>query len=134
MKKKHRKLNLLPFYFRNIGLILIGLLLVSILVKLSGWADLGFQEEYKTLAEIVLLTALLIIAISKGRIEDERTLEIRTKVYAATFISGVVFFIVGKMLNFLEFFHSEKEITAFGLLLQMFIFYFIFSWIAKRRG
>ncbi len=134
MKKKYRKLNLLPFYFQSVGLVIIGLLLLSILVDLFGWGNFEIGEEYKTLYEIVLLIGLLLIAISQGRIEDERTLEIRTKVYAATFIFGVVAFILDKLLNFTAFSHSETETDAFWLLVKMFTFYFIFSWILKRKG
>ncbi len=36
MKNKHRRLNLLPFYFRNIGLGIIGIALFSALIKLTG--------------------------------------------------------------------------------------------------
>ncbi len=134
MKKKYRKLNLLPFYFRNIGLGIVGIALFAVLIKLTGRVDLEAYSELRTVFEILLLVGLLLIAVSQGRIEDERTLEIRTKVYAATFIFGVVAFILDKLLNFTAFSHSETETDAFWLLVKMFTFYFIFSWILKRKG
>ncbi len=134
MKKKYRKLNLLPFYFRNIGLGIIGIALFAALIKLTGWSDLESSPELRTILETSLLIGLLLITLSKGRIEDERTIEIRMQLYTAAFIYGVVVTIIAKVLNFIEFFHSEKEITAFHLLFQMFAFYFIISWIVKRKG
>lgn len=131
MKKKKQKqpLHLLPFYFRNIGLGLLGLLLFSLLLNISVWKDLEWKTEYRTFFEIVLLVALLIITISKGRIEDERTIIIRLQAYAATLIMGVVSFIIGKVLSF----GSGNSISAFNLILNMFIFYFFIFWWMKRK-
>ncbi len=134
MKKKYRKLNLLPFYFRNIGLGIIAITLFSSLIKLTGWADFEQYPEYRTIFRIFILIGFLLIAVSQARFEDERTLEIRMKLYAATFVYGVVSFIISKALNFFEFFHTEKEITAFHLLLQMFVFYFVIFWLIKRKN
>lgn len=77
MKENYKPLNLLPFYFRNIGLGLLALLLFSLLLNALGWTDLDWKTSYRAFFEIILLIALLIIAMSKGRREDERTMSIR---------------------------------------------------------
>ncbi len=132
MKKKYRPLNLLPFYFRNIGLGLLGLLFVSVFVKLMGWSDFEFLPHYKQLFEIVLLLSLSVIALSKGRIEDELTLEIRTRLFAMAFLCGAGIVLFSKIFNFFEIWEME-EMGASQLVLSMFLFYFIVSWFVKKR-
>ncbi len=132
MKKKYRQLNLLPFYFRNIGLGLLCLLLMSVLIKITGWSDFNFLPHYKLLFEIVLLFSLLIIAISKGRIEDELTLEIRTRIFAMVFLYGAGLVLIRKICQFFKIWEIE-EMGAFQLILSMFVVYFIMSWFVKKR-
>jgi hypothetical protein len=74
-----------------------------------------------------------LLALTRNKIEDELTLRIRLKAFAASFIYGVVIVIIEPLINLLfdGSFLSDKGVIE--LLISMFFFYFIMMFIMKKN-
>ncbi len=131
MKKIQQDLRLLPGSFRKVA---FGIMVLSgLLVLLSILKVLTIDKEIvASIAKSVFLIALLLLVITKDKIEDELTMRIRLKAFAASFIYGVVFVIIEPFINVLfgDSFLSNKG--AMELLISMFLFYFIIKFIMKK--
>ncbi len=132
MRKNQKDLLLLPYYFRGIafgilalGFIFVGLTLLDIISLGKEIESLIFQELF--------LVGLLLLVITKGRVEDELTLRIRLKSFTAAFIFGVANVIVNPFINLLFDGKFVLDIKVMQLLLSMFMFYFIIMFILKRN-
>lgn len=130
MKKKQRLLNLLPFYFRNIGLFIILLALLSLFSLFSETAQ-AHKEVYEVFFQSTLLIGSLFIAIAKGRTEDEMTMLLRIKAYSGTFLFGVFYFVANQIFSLLT---ESKSIESSQLILAMLIYYFTSFWFLKRQA
>ncbi len=141
MKKKKKpfdlfdmkEVGLLPFYFKNIGL---GILLFLLLSVLFNEFTL-YWEDYKTtcasLFKTLFIIALLFILISKNRIEDERTLQIRIKAYAGAMLCSVGGFVFHKLLHLFPYFETDYEMTVTEFIMIIFICYYLISQFLKRK-
>ncbi|MGB1284793.1 MAG: hypothetical protein ACPG44_10090, partial [Polaribacter sp.] len=87
----------------------------------------------KTVAKTGFLISLLLLVITRNKIEDELTLRIRLKAFAASFIYGVATVIVESFISLLfgNIFLTDKGVTE--LLISMFLFYFIMIFIMKKN-
>lgn len=132
MNKIQKDLQLLPVYFKKIAL---GIIIASILfMVLSISKTLTFDKELiKIISKSSFLISLLLLALTRNKIEDELTLKIRLKAFAASFIYGVVIVIVEPFINLLfdGSFLSDKGVTE--LLMSMFFFYFLMMFIMKKN-
>lgn len=93
-----RKFKLLPYSYKRIG---IGLLIISIIGLI--FFKLLF-EDFETIGMIikkVLIVSLLIISISKDKVEDELTIQLRAHSYSLAFIIGVLYALVQPYANYL---------------------------------
>jgi hypothetical protein len=132
MKRTQQDLRLLPTSFKKVAL---GIMLVTTLfVVLSMTKTLLIDKEIvKDIAKSGFLVALLLLVMTRNKIEDELTLRIRLKAFSATFLYGVVIVILEPFINFLfgGSFLSDKG--AAELLISMFFFYFIMVFLMKKN-
>jgi len=120
---EHKELKLLPNYFKKIGLLFFGLAIAFILLFTNHIIPLD-NEVAKTITFDIIFIGLLILAISKEKLEDERTTKLRLIAFAFSFISAVGFVIVMPFVNILFGDNFLSEVSSNQLLLTMFILYF----------
>ncbi len=130
MKKNDNDLNLLPHYFKKIGFAILGLVGVTIASILIFHIPVD-KVWTKTITQTGILLSLLIIAISKNKVEDELTLLLRLKALSGSFIAIIVIVIIDPYLNYIFQGEIGKGIIDFRIIITMFIMYFLFYYIAK---
>lgn len=132
MNKIQQDLRLLPGYFKKVA---FGIMLFSaLLVVLSTLKVLTIDKEIvKTIVKSVFLISLLLLVITRNKIEDELTLKIRLKAFAFSFIYGVIIVIIEPFIYLLfgDSFLSDKGVTE--LLISMFFCYFIMMFLMKKN-
>lgn len=132
MNKTQNDLRLLPAIFNKIGFTL--LLLSVLFAALSISKILPIDKVLAmTLFNSVILISLLLLALTKNKIEDELTLKIRLKALAGTFIYGVVVVIVEPLISLLFNGNFLFDNAAPELLVSMFLFYFFMLYILKKN-
>jgi len=127
----NKPLNLLPNYFKKIGLVFILVSVVFVVsVKISG---IHLTAEKKEMLKIILsdvfLLGMVIVAFSKDKDEDELTMLIRMKALG----SAVVFVVIFKIVN--DIFHLTTQVsneTMNGYFFQMMVWYFFVYYSSKR--
>lgn len=124
MGKDQFQLRLLPTTFKKIGL---GVLALSVLLFLFRLLNVLPIEKslLLTVSQIGILISLLILALTKNKVEDELTLKIRVRAFANSFIFAVMYVIFDLFLELQ--FHKSPLISdgPIDVLLLMFIFYFL---------
>ncbi len=126
----NKPLNLLPNYFKKIGL---GFILASVVfvvsVKISGIHPTAEKKEMmKTISRDVVLLGMMFIAFSKEKDEDELTMLIRMKALASAFVYIVIFKIVSDVFGIID---QELIENMNGYFFQMMIWYFFIYYSAK---
>ena len=126
----NKPLNLLPNYFKKIGL---GFILASVVfvvsVKISGIHPTAEKKEMmKTISRDVVLLGMMLIAFSKEKDEDELTMLIRMKALASAFVYIVIFKIVSDVFGIID---QELIENMNGYFFQMMIWYFFVYYSAK---
>lgn len=126
----NKPLNLLPNYFKKIGL---GFILASVVfvvsVKISGIHPTAEKKEMmKTISRDVVLLGMMFIAFSKEKDEDELTMLIRMKALASAFVYIVIFKIVSDVFGIID---KELIENMNGYFFQMMIWYFFVYYSAK---
>ena len=126
----NKPLNLLPNYFKKIGL---GFILASVVfvvsVKISGIHLTAEKKEMmKTILRDVVLLGMMFIAFSKEKDEDELTMLIRMKALASAFVYIVIFKIVSDVFGIID---QELIENMNGYFFQMMIWYFFVYYSAK---
>ena len=128
--KKLQNLKILPYRVKGIGTTMVFLSLLALV------AGKFFIEDYHTLRLLIknlLLVSLLLVSISRDKVEDELTLVLRLQSYAFAFITGVVYAMVQPFANLLvaSVISTEtatlteldvKQVLFFMLLVQLFYF------------
>lgn len=136
LRKFHERL-LLPNYFRKVG---IALLIISIITLLA----LGFFVDgtaiIKEVAKKIILVSLLLIALSREKIEDELIEKLRGQAYSFAFVCGVIYALIQPLINYLTaaVVRPEKaifaELSVFIILWFMLVVYLcIFYLLARTR-
>ena len=126
----NKPLNLLPNYFKKIGL---GFILASVVfvvsLKISGIHLTAEKKEMmKTIFWDILIIGMLFIAFSKEKDEDELTMLIRMKALASAFVYIVIFKIVSDVFGIID---QELIENMNGYFFQMMIWYFFVYYSAK---
>lgn len=88
----------LPHQFMAIGIAVILLSIIMMFVR--AFAMDGETEWLKLLLQKVLLVGMLIMSLSKDKIEDEMTLTLRSQSYAIAFVVGVIYALVMPYVEF----------------------------------
>lgn len=133
MTKNNQDLRLLPVPFKKVafGIMIFSVLLVVLAVSKILPID---KDIVKTISKTGILISLLLLALTKNKIEDELTSRIRLKAFASSFIFGVGSVIVEPFVSLLfkDGFLSDKGATE--ILITMFLFYFMtFYYMLKKR-
>jgi hypothetical protein len=137
--KKLQKLTnyRLPHHFKKIG---IGIFILSFLGIMS---KLFIDEDSTLINEISkkgLLVGMLLISISKEKIEDELTIKLRAQSYTIAFIIGVIYALV---MPYVEYgvsnaVHSGgesfKDLGDFQVLLFMLMIQLMFYYTLKKAS
>jgi len=126
----NKPLNLLPNYFKKIGL---GFILASVVfvvsLKISGIHLTAEKKEMmKTIFWDILIIGMLFIAFSKEKDEDELTMLIRMKALASAFVYIVIFKIVSDVFGIID---QELIENMNGYFFQMMMWYFFVYYSAK---
>jgi len=126
----NKPLNLLPNYFKKIGL---GFILASVVfvvsLKIFGIHITAEKKEMlKTISRDVVLLGMMFIAFSKEKDEDELTMLIRMKALASAFVYIVIFKIVSDVFGIID---QELIENMNGYFFQMMMWYFFVYYSAK---
>lgn len=79
----------LPHRFMYIGIAIAALSIVGMFIR--AFVLEGDTALLKTTLQKTILVGLLLISISKDRIEDEMTIQLRSQSYMVAFIIGVIY-------------------------------------------
>ncbi len=124
MEGNQFRLRLLPNYYKRIGYVI--LVLSVLFISLFKLKILIIDQEIVWLiSKIGVLISLLILAFTRNKIEDELTYKIRVQAIGRSFVFGVLYVIFNLFLKLQFPEHSVLDDGAVGILLLMFIFYFI---------
>lgn len=131
MKKIENQHVFLPRYFRVIGFLLALISVVIFILRASEIIKIDLDVFYNISGSILLL-ALLLIALTRDKIEDELTIIIRLKAFSVAFLTGVFLTIFEPYMNlFLDGkFYSDKG--PMGILIFMFMFFFFVKYQLKK--
>jgi len=131
MNKTQKDLNLLPPVFKKIAYGIVFLTILFAILSITKVLTIDKQIA-KTISMSFFLIALLLLAITQSKMEDELTLRIRLKAFAASFIYGVAFVIITPFINLLFDGSFLLDMGVEQLLISMFLFYFMMMFIMKR--
>jgi len=126
----NKPLNLLPNYFKKIG---IGFILASVVfvvsVKISGiHLAVEKKEMMKTIFWDILIIGMLFIAFSKEKDEDELNMLIRLKALASAFFYTVIL----KIVNDVFYLIGHEDFNNYNsYFFQMMMWYFFVYYSAK---
>ncbi|MDD2634494.1 MAG: hypothetical protein PHW82_03245 [Bacteroidales bacterium] len=131
MNKTQKDLKLLPPIFKKIAYGIMFLIILFVILSITKILAIDKQIA-KTISMSFFLIALLLLAMTRSKIEDELTLRIRLKAFGASFLYGVVFVIITPFVNL--FFDGSflLDIGVEQLLISMFLFYFMMMFLMKR--
>jgi hypothetical protein len=121
----------LPNYFKKIG---IGIFILSFLGIMSKLIITGDSELINEISKKGFLIGMLLISISKEKIEDEFTIKLRAQSYSMAFVIGVIYAL---LMPYVEYgvsnaVHSGGEVfkdlgdfqvLTFMLLIQLMFYY-----------
>jgi len=126
----NKPLNLLPNYFKKIGL---GFILASVVfvvsIKISGiHLTVEKKEMMKTIFWDILIIGMLFIAFSKEKDEDELNMLIRLKALASAFFYTVIL----KIVNDVFYLIGHEDFNNYNsYFFQMMVWYFFVYYSAK---
>ncbi len=121
----------LPYPFKKIG---IAVAVFSFLALFVNAFSVNVPE-LRTMAKYGLLVGMLLISISKEKIEDELIAKLRMQSFTFAFIIGVVFALAQPFANYLvdvvfnsqeAFFKDTGDFEILWMLLSIQVFYFEF--------
>ena len=135
MKNNQFGLRLLPTYFKKVGL---GILVLSVLFFFLWVLKILTIDKLivLTISKTGLIFSLMILSMTKTKMEDELTLRIRLIAFALSFGGGGIFIIAG---SFMELFGLDNLIivlykNAAFVIISMYISYFSsFYQMLKKR-
>jgi hypothetical protein len=126
----------LPHRFMTIGITVVLLSIVMMFVR--AFVIEGDKQWLKLLLQKIVVVGMLIMSLSKDKIEDEMTVSLRVQSYAIAFVVGVIYALV---MPYVEFgvsnaVHSGgevfKDLGDFQVLLFMLMIQLMFYHNLKR--
>ncbi|NRD19790.1 hypothetical protein HNV08_06990 [Winogradskyella eckloniae] len=126
----------LPHRFMAVGLTIVVLAILGMLVH--AFALEGDMDWLKQLLKKILLVGMLIMSLSKDKVEDEMTISLRAQSYAIAFVVGVVYALVMPYVEYgvSNLVHSGgeafKDLGDFQVLLFMLMIQLMFYHNLKR--
>ena len=127
----------LPHTFKKYG---IALVVISILFLFARKLfDIDVTIPLKFILKRVVLVGLLMIAISKEKVEDEMIRTIRGQAFSMAFIAGVIYTLVQPLINYVVSLFVEKDnepltdVGDFQVLWFLLTMYLLFFYMIKKR-
>lgn len=126
----------LPHQFMIIGIVVAAISIVMMFVRASVMD--GDTQWLKLLLQKTLLVGMLVMSVSKDKIEDEMTISLRAQSYAIAFIVGVAYALIMPYVEFgvSNVVHSGgevyKDLGDFQVLLFMLMIQLMFYHTLKR--
>ena len=128
----HRHGGFLPNYFNKIGM---GLIIFFVLFFISGMIFENLIEASKEIIASIgldgIILGLLLISLSKSKIEDEMILIIRLRAFTKAFIFGA-FYVVGTSISSMIM-NNDYPINPYSLIIMELVMYIGLFELAKRR-
>lgn len=127
----------LPHSFKKIGIAIIVLSLLTIII--GKMADFN-NPTLKFAMKRIILVGLLVIALAKEKIEDERILTMRGQAFSMAFVAGVVYTLVQPLVNLIADLIVEDDkgpltdIGDFQILWFLLTMYLLFFYMIKRKS
>ena len=128
---KNMDLKLLPHKFKIVGYVLLAISLVLFIISSIDLIAVENEIIKNGFFDLVLI-AFLVLALSKEKVEDERSMKLRLLVFAATFLYGVIFALISPFGSILFNGSFEIDLQANQLLFTMFLWYFGVFYFMKR--
>ncbi|HAJ81048.1 MAG: hypothetical protein CMP12_22110 [Zunongwangia sp.] len=128
---KNMDLKLLPHKFKIVGYVLLAISLVLFIISSIDLIAVENEIIKNGFFDLVLI-AFLVLALSKEKVEDERSMKLRLLVFAATFLYGVIFALISPLGSILFNGSFEIDLQANQLLFTMFLWYFGVFYFMKR--
>ncbi|WP_016989187.1 hypothetical protein [Flavobacterium sp. ACAM 123] len=115
----------LPNKFKIVGLVLVIISFISIVMNAAFLENTKYYYLFHRLASTTVVLGLLVISISKEKIEDELIAKIRMQSYNYAVIATVLVHLITPFFNYIFFFKSSieqeysgsKDLAVIGLLL-----------------
>ncbi len=127
----------LPNRFKRVGIILV---VISILFMITRKVfDIEIAVSIKFILKRVVLIGLLMIAISKEKVEDEMIRTIRGQAFSMSFVAGVVYTLIQPLINYVVALFVEKDkepltdVGDFQVLWFLLTMYLLFFYMIKKR-
>jgi len=127
----------LPNSWKKIGW---GILFLSlVLLLLNQYFDIN-HLMFKSILKNTTLVGLLIVTVSKEKIEDELVESLRAKAFSFAFIMGVTWVLVQPLINYTVSFlitplrANYQDLGDFQILWFLLIIYLTTFWFLKRRN
>ncbi|TVZ55016.1 hypothetical protein OD91_0257 [Lutibacter sp. Hel_I_33_5] len=119
--------------FKKVGLFIA----IGAFVLMIGRKYIENSEWIRPILQAILLVGLLIISLSKEKIEDEFVDSLRSQSYRLAFLMAIVYSLVQPLINFgVAFLLNEndelKSFNYFQVLFFMLIVQLMFFWQLKR--
>jgi hypothetical protein len=132
-KKDCKLIQLLPNYFRWIGLIitLLPILFLIIARSLNNELFQAHKETIKIFSINVFILGLLFIVLTKDKIEDEMTMLLRLRAMAFIFIVAVIYVITQPLIDWI-WNDTFSILNSRHLVVIMLISYIIYFFILKK--
>ncbi|WP_420573424.1 hypothetical protein [Kordia sp.] len=127
----------LPHSFKKIGIALVVLSIVFLLAR--KLFSIEISETIRFISKRVVLIGLLVIAISKEKIEDEMIKTIRGQAFSMAFIAGVVYTLIQPAINYIASLIVEDnndpltDLGDFQVLWFLLTMYLLFFYMIKRK-
>ena len=128
---KNTDLKLLPHKFKIVGYALLAISLVLFIISSIDLIAVENEIIKNGFFDLVLI-AFLVLALSKEKVEDERSMKLRLLAFAATFLYGVIFALISPFGSILFNGSFEIDLQANQLLFTMFLWYFGVFYFMKR--
>lgn len=130
MKRIHNQPNFLPRYFRIIGFAFVVMSIILFVLEVAEFIKFD-KEVFQKIDGSILLFGFLLIALTKDKIEDEFTLNIRLQAFTTTFLMGVLMTIFDPYFNLLLIGEFQSERGTMGTFIFLFSFYFFLKYKLK---
>ncbi len=98
LKKIQNYQYLLPNHYKKVGIVLLMASLAVLITRKYLFEDVELVQE---IGKKGMLLALLLITISKEKIEDELITKLRGQAFAVAFIAGVIYTLIQPLINYL---------------------------------
>ena len=135
LKKIQNYQYLLPNSYKKIGLVILLLSIIALITRKYLFENVELIRE---IGRKGMLVGLLIITLSREKIEDELITKLRGQAFAVAFIAGVIYALIQPLVNYLVamIIRPEKAIYTdlgdFIVLWFMMVMYLAFFYMFKR--